>query len=287
MVMVGGVVFVHQDLDVGADQFAGLVAEDFLGGRVQGLDGAGLVDGDDAVGDRVHDLAQVFFARRLGLEGAVPLGHVAGHDDVGGAVAVVLVLLIGQGRQFDIQGRAVGAQQDHGCAQALLGQVLDPAREMGQAVGLHEIGKDAALQFDRRPHAQHVGAGRVDQVDGAASAHGDQVRRQFDDVAKTLFRAFHVLEALAVQQVVDEVQHAPAFGRDHLDIFAVMRVRQRAQDFLVHHVGESDDGVQGRAQVVTEGFQKGLVGLFRGVTFALKAPAHLPGAGFDFVDVRH
>ena len=45
----------HQELHVAVDHLVRAIAENALGGGVEGLDGAALVDGDDAVNDTFQD----------------------------------------------------------------------------------------------------------------------------------------------------------------------------------------------------------------------------------------
>ena len=82
-----------------------------------------------------------------------------------------------------------------------------------------------------------------------------------DQVAEVFFPFFQPLEMAQVEKVVDNIEHADPGLADVADIFPVLRFVDRAQRLALHHVGEPDDGVQGRAQVVAEGFHQHAVGV--------------------------
>ncbi len=57
---------------------------------------------------------------------------------------------------------------------------------------------------------------------------------------------------LKIEQVVDDGDHALAGGADVLHVFDVALVAERAEPFADHDFGESDDGVERRADLVAD-----------------------------------
>ena len=59
-----------------------------------------------------------------------------------------------------------------------------------------------------------------------------------------------------IEDVVDDVQQVGTAGPDVVGVFPVGGVAKRAVEFLPHDLGEADDRVQGRAQLVAHGGQE-------------------------------
>ena len=88
-----------------------------------------------------------------------------------------------------------------------------------------------------------------------------------------------------VQDVVDQLQQVFATGEDVVDVFELLRI-QLAEHLIGQHLGEPDNGIQGRAQLVAHAGQElalGLVGPFR----RFLCFEQLDFRAFPFGDVPH
>ena len=61
------------------------------------------------------------------------------------------------------------------------------------------------------------------------------------------------LDAREVEDLVDEMQQMPAALQDVAGVLGILRVLHRAEHLRLHHLGETEDGVERRAQLVAHG----------------------------------
>jgi hypothetical protein len=184
----------HQDLDVAPEHLGAPVAEQFLRGRVERLDVAALVDGDDAVDDVVDHRAHALFGEAQLFLGAPSLGDVA-HD--AGEVAAAFQPELADG-ELHGKGAAVLAPAEHLAAAAddlrLAGaQVAADVAVVLVAVGLRHQHAHVLPDHLAGRVAEDALGGAVEGRHRAALVDGDD---RVDDVIHHRAHAFCSLEIL-------------------------------------------------------------------------------------------
>ena len=89
------------------------------------------------------------------------------------------------------------------------------------------------------------------------------------------------LDAGEVEDLVDEMQEVAAAVEDVARVVAVGRIFDRAEQLGLHHLGEAEDGVERRAQLVAHGGKEARLGVVGG----FRAPARLVGNRFLLLEL--
>jgi hypothetical protein len=137
-----------------------------------------------------------------------------------------------------------------------------------------------------RPQPRHV---RLEQlVDGDAAVAGAQLEQVVAvlDHARERYRLLVELiaaglDAREVEDLVDEVEQMHAGIMDVGGIVLVGRHRMRPEDLALHHLGEAEDGVERRAQLMAHLCEKARLGDVGG----LGAAARLVGDRFRLLEL--
>ena len=130
---------------------------------------------------------------------------------------------------------------------------------------------DRAAIGHHRNAAVDIGVERQVLVLGAAGHHAQRFRQRLRQIERLQVELHPAgLDLRHVEDVVDDFEQIVAAGQDVVTVFLVFFRAERAEHAAAHDLGESDDGIERRAQFVAhigEEFGFGLVGFLGAVLF--------------------
>ena len=133
---------------------------------------------------------------------------------------------------------------------------------------MDKIEEQPVLEGFKRPHPEHPGPCRIDQLDFAFPANADQIGGQFNQVAEIVFLFLVVGKVGRLRNIIQRFQDDAPGLVDVLGIIAVFVIAERPQHLVFDHIGKTDDGAERgadlmgqRAHQIQISFGRGLGGV--------------------------